>query len=531
MIRSFMTEARESWQSFFSYAQQTKTLRWFIGLSIVFLYGIRLTQGDIFVDSDIMLTDPQNLIFSWYGHQRFGLVFTKQLFSLTRLLPFQQNALFLLTDFLLALGICFCLFEWSGRSGCYRTGAFLFAGIFLTAPVFAEQFLFVLQAFESAVAMLLCVLTSYCSGRWIYDRGSMLWALLAVIFMTWAFGSYQAYPAFYIALVLLSYIIVYIHRESSCGLREGLMHAGLFLAGFTASQLFSRLVCTLAGASSSYVESMFSWGIQDLETCIAGIREDFYRIYRGTWPLFFSRYFLQAGMAASVLALYHGWKKKSRKFPCFLLALILLSITPVLITLITATPQPIRGQMTYPLVWASYILLLYTGLASLSSDRNIICFFRKAGCGAMVFGTILLGWRQGIHMSQLWETAHEQYVSDAFTANRMYEDICRTADRSDMEHCKVVFVGTRAAKLGGSPVIGDVIGHSFFEWDASSSIGVSLRVNTFFETLGLFMEVPAPEDYEYALELCAGRPVWPASDSVFLTEEGIVVVKLSEDEP
>ena len=79
MIRSFMTEARESWQSFFSYAQQTKTLRWFIGLSIVFLYGIRLTQGDIFVDSDIMLTDPQNLIFSWYGHQRFGLVFTKPL--------------------------------------------------------------------------------------------------------------------------------------------------------------------------------------------------------------------------------------------------------------------------------------------------------------------------------------------------------------------------------------------------------------------------------------------------------------------
>ncbi len=107
MIRSFMTEARESWQSFFSYAQQTKTLRWFIGLSIVFLYGIRLTQGDIFVDSDIMLTDPQNLIFSWYGHQRFGLVFTKQLFSLTRLLPFQQNALFLLTEFLLAWEICF----------------------------------------------------------------------------------------------------------------------------------------------------------------------------------------------------------------------------------------------------------------------------------------------------------------------------------------------------------------------------------------------------------------------------------------
>lgn len=131
-------------------------------------------------------------------------------------------------------------------------------------------------------------------------------------------------------------------------------------------------------------------------------------------------------------------------------------------------------------------------------------------------------------MSQLWETAHEQYVSDTLTANRMYLDICHTADRSDMENCRVVFVGTRAAGLGGTPLFGDVIGHSFFEWDASGPIGVSGRENVFFKTLGLYMASPTEEEYREALISYEGRPLWPASDSVFLLTPDTVVVKLSE---
>ena len=105
MIHTFKTELTESWHAFTSYLRQEKGLCRFTALAILFLYGIRLTQGDLFVDSDIMLTEPEGLMFSWYGHQRFGLIVTKKLFSLVRLLPFQANALFLLTKYILVLGI------------------------------------------------------------------------------------------------------------------------------------------------------------------------------------------------------------------------------------------------------------------------------------------------------------------------------------------------------------------------------------------------------------------------------------------
>lgn len=39
-----------------------------------------------------------------------------------------------------------------------------------------------------AAAMVFCVIAAYCSGRWIYEKKSILWALPAIGFMTWAFG-------------------------------------------------------------------------------------------------------------------------------------------------------------------------------------------------------------------------------------------------------------------------------------------------------------------------------------------------------
>lgn len=528
MLHSFVSEARQSWRSMKAYLCQEKALRWFCAVLIVLFYGIRLLAGDLFIDSDIMLARPDEMLLSWYGHQRFGLVLTKRLLSLGRLLPCQQNVMLALALWFLVLSIGFCLHKWSGGAPCYRKGMFLFAAVFLTAPCFAEQFYFLLQAFETAAAMLFCVAAAYCAGRWIYDKKSAVWCLFAILFIVWAFGSYQAFPAFYIALALISYLTVFLHGEEPCGLREGLLHILIFLIGFVASQVCSRFLCSLYGASASYIGSMFRWRSDPLDACLENFRLDVLRIYFGAWPVFFSRWFRYMAVSASCLALFLGLARRSRKFSCFLLALALLPVTPALLTLITAAPQPIRGQMTYPLVYAYYVLLLYVGLCLMPGDQRVIRGARKSACMLFALLAMALGWQQGITMNQLWETAHEAYVADVLTANRMYGDICRVADRTDMEQCKVVFVGTRKASLAGEPVLGDVIGHSFFEWDAQSLIGVSLRVNTFFQTLGLKMEVPAGEDYQAALAGCQGRPDWPALDSVFLLDGDTVVVKLSD---
>ena len=131
-------------------------------------------------------------------------------------------------------------------------------------------------------------------------------------------------------------------------------------------------------------------------------------------------------------------------------------------------------------------------------------------------------------MSQLWETAHESYVNDAMNASRMYAEICRVADEEYMQDCHVAFIGERNVELGGNPLLGDTIGHSFFQWDADSSVGVTGRVASFFETFGMLMGAPTQEEYDEAAAACEGRPMWPAEGSVFRIRDGLVAVKLSD---
>lgn len=138
-----------------------------------------------------------------------------------------------------------------------------------------------------------------------------------------------------------------------------------------------------------------------------------------------------------------------------------------------------------------------------------------------------ISWKKLVGTNELLETAHEVYVSDTLTANRIYGAVCQAAGQENLAECKVVFVGAKDPQLAGNPTCGDVIGHSVFQWDAASDIGVSARAGEYFQTLGLPMGRPAASDYEKAVEACKDKPSWPKTGSVFKLDD-MVVVKLSQ---
>ena len=126
---------------------------------------------------------------------------------------------------------------------------------------------------------------------------------------------------------------------------------------------------------------------------------------------------------------------------------------------------------------------------------------------------------------QLNQTLYDTYTHDVLTAERMYSDICHVADRDDMQNQKVVFVGSRDARIPNASTRGEVIGHSFFDFGITS-IGVSNRVISLFNYLGMNLDSPSPDDYIHALEAAKGKPCWPAKDSIFYLND-CIVVKLS----
>lgn len=531
-LKREMIEIKKEWRRYY---EQTKLLRWAAAVLVMIVYGIRLAQGDLFIDSEIMLTDPEKILHSWYGSRRYGLVFAKRLLAMGRLAPYVSNAFLVLALWGLTMALCFCFDYWSGRQKNDFWKSILFALFFLSSPCFVEQFNFLLQAFEIALALLLCLAAVFCAGRRIYEGKSRWWLLLSMFFMVWSFGFYQALPAFYIALTVISYIEVSLHGTERCGFREGISHVLWFLGGFALYCIIARTAGRMAQADSSYVNGMVLWGKESLETCISNLRLEFWWMYQGNRPVFYEIWFPVTAGIVSVVSLFAGWGKAKGAYLLYAFAVLFLPATPFLITLITGMNQPIRGQMVYPLVYAYMVMTLYGRIKELlerrtdgQAGRKAYCLVKKCVQAAVFLVWLRVGWLQCMTACQLWETAHESYVQDVLTANRMYWDICDAAGEEQAEDCMVVFVGERGLRLSESAVVGDAIGYSFFEWDADSLMGVNERVHKFFETLGLKMEKPEEGEYQEALKAAAEYPVWPAKGSAFKIRDGLIGVKLSE---
>ncbi len=508
---------------FQGFYRSARFLRWFSAVWILLLYGIRLFHQDIFIDSDNMMIDPQGYLAVMHGSRRFGMVMTKKLFSLLRLTPTLANLLMMLALWLFILIACFCFWRLSGGDRYFYGGMLPFSAAFLASPVLAEQFYFVLQAFEVALAMVFSAIAMFCAQMGIRKGQSPVWYLPALGFMVWAMGTYQAFVAFYIALTVMGYLIIYQADGENIGFREGFLNFILFLAGFLATQVMAAFFVKRVNGDSSYVNAMFAWKTQGVDACRFFVAMDFRRVYQAELPVFFSKLFVKAAAAASVFVLCRAVGKSKKRLPCCIFALAVLFISPVMITILTGMAQPVRAHLTYALVFAEYLFLMCALLPKLLRKRG-----RLSGAARLfVMGlSLAVSWRKLVYTNELLETAHEVYVADNLMANRIYSAVSQTAGYENLAECKVAFVGARGAQLAGNPTYGDVIGHSVFQWDAGSETGVSVRVCEYFETLGLPMGQPSAADYEKAVEAGKNRPAWPKEGSVFKLDD-MVVVKLS----
>ena len=173
----FGTEIRKSAERFFSFAKSHKGVISILALWLLFLYGVRIFYYDISIDSEAALSSQQELLDSWLTIDRFGLVFTKKLFFMSRFVPYVSNFLMILALGCSAFFFDFCVEEWRGKDSRYRMFFYIFPIAYVSAPCLAEQFFFTLQSFEIAWAGLLCMAAVYCFSRWLFYQESFLWII------------------------------------------------------------------------------------------------------------------------------------------------------------------------------------------------------------------------------------------------------------------------------------------------------------------------------------------------------------------
>ena len=517
----------EEWKKFWG---EYRMLRWCLGLTVILVFGLRVIHGNIFLDSEITVLQPEFMHHVWLGSNRFGMVFTSRLFGMNRLAPYLSNALMAVVMWACGLMLSFCVYSWSGHSRRYRRFLCLFPLLFLTAPVWAEQYLFVLQSFEIAFGILLCIAAAFCTERFVrYGREGIFWLAPGLVFMVWSFGTYQVMFPFYICLVLIAFLTGYLNDRKKGPLACGLTHAAVFLAGCAVYAVIVAVTRRAAGTDSSYVSEMVHWKTDGAWMCLMYIKEDIRRVLAGEGA-FYQWFYLPAMCLFVVQAMWMGWKKRkgSADYFWFLLGGGMLLGCPFFLTVIAGFIQPIRSQLVYPLTSALFLAHL-TVLPEEGKER-LGRIGKKAFSAVLAAVCVFCSVRQGVTSVQLFETSWEAYRSDVLTANRIYADLCRTADRSDMSDCLVIFTGRRDAGLAGPAVRGELTGLSLFEAEAAAPMGVTGRVSSVFLTLGLKVKVLTSDQeelYRQAIEYMKDAPDWPAQGSIRMMGDA-VVVRLSE---
>ena len=494
------------------------------------VYGGRLVYDNFFIDSEIMIIRPEYMRYVWMGSNRFGLVLTSRLFGLTRLSPWMSNILMLVAMWCTMLLLAFSSYVWTGRSSRYRFFIRIFPVLFITAPIFTEQYLFVLQSFEISVGILTAVIAACFSDG--FSCKKLTWGAFAgVFFLVWALGSYQVLAPFYISLVLLAFLLRYINGGAGQALSYGLRQAGYFALGMVAYGMIVILCRRISGTDSTYISDLVRWRIDGTEAGINAIKTTMWNVLTGT-NVFYRKYYGPAMVLCVCQCLGYGWMKKTniRNYAWFLLGGFLFLLSPFYMNILTGAVQPLRAQLVYPLVASVFLahLTVLPELGILGNDRK--CWnFQPYVSRLLVLVCAFCAMRQGADTIQLFQTAREAYRNDVLAANRMYPEICRIADRPDMEQCVVVFTGGMDSGLQGPAVLGELAGRSFFDAEAHTAGGVSARAGCLFQILGMDLQVQPEnlEQYHQAIQFMKDAPDWPAQGSIRKMGD-VVVVRLSE---
>ncbi len=498
--------------------------------TVLFVYGIRLAGADLSIDTEIMLNDQQEVLDSWIGIGRFGLVFTKKLFGFARLVPWTENLMMILALMGTGAALSFAVWDWCGRREHFSLAWRLIPALYLTGPCFAEQFHFTLQAFPVAFAMGLAVAAVYFMEKWAWKKESPLWLLLGVCLGVWAAGTYQVLAASLVALFAMAYFLRITGEERNGGfLAAGLRSAAAFAVCFVLYVLLSEAVKAATGCYSQYVEGQMHWS-EGIRICLHYIYNDVMRILNST-EIFYHPW---TGAVLAAFVLTAGWKiirmdgGAERKL-CACFSLGMTAAAPFYLTVATGYYQPARAQMVYPLAFAFWTVYLTAAVKGWMSGKGRPAV-RKIAVGVLCVacGVIALG--QAQVTTGLFRTAEEVSRNDQLLLNRIYSRVEEVADTEDMDQVMILLVGKKDPVLPEDSLMGDTIGYSFFNW-GDELVGVTGRIfteNGLGQVLGMEYGQVNVESYENAVKSAAGRPSWPAKDSVWEVSRGVIAVKLSE---
>ena len=493
---------------FYDFGRENK---WFIAFStllVAICYGIKIAYQTISLDMEIMIDEPSRIYEQWIAVRRWGMILYKWITG-TMSFNMPMETVLLLVNLLLA-AVAFAFLLDTLTEGKCRVGLYVFTVLFLTHPVWGEQYIYMVQAAGNSFALFLSAITMML----IIDglRGRNPWRIIAALISgAICLGTYQSYDYLMLALLLAVYMLLM--QENRLKWKARLRMTVEYIVYYVVIRLVSWVVgnCFMNdigdSAYANYQQAQGNWGKESLWDCWSTIGKSLGRILSG--GACYNVVFIVAVVAA--IAAFCITAKKYKGWPFMLAALLLMIGTPFVRLFATATEQSVRSNLALTFV-AAFLCFYVLSEVALNWLMWMLCI-----------PAFYMGVRQIESVQRIQYTEQVRYTQDVALAEDIMDQISEL-QMGNIEDIPLVFVGSYKAPLNDACVKSrhiTIAGKSIFELYDDN------RANAFLRDLGYKVGDCTEEQKSMAVELVNSIPATSFTSDGYVTYvSGMIVVNL-----
>jgi hypothetical protein len=515
-----------------------------VNITLFFTYGIRLFCHSIGIDTELFMADKSGYLKWSMTIGRFGYALLSKLWYIKEFNPY--------TVFFTA----FCLIWFFTISWCYIIAVFSkdtvrnnklipFALVFMTMPVWAEQFYFLLQAAETALIISLCPYVIYFlfKGFLDHEKGKIICAFILLVFMT---SIYQAVVPLFCCGVFICFIFLQEHSNY-----EPRIYRNLCL------KLFITLVVSLA--VYFFIDKIIIPAVFHIEKSHyldtewakkTPIKQIILRIFLLGYTISIGQIHAIQKITKPIMLQYartgmlgiENTNNTSRLLGnVFLLPIVIIFLVKVHVVMRKVIP---RGrQFLYMLAGIGIplsIMFLAVIMGNKPAARSLwtlplafafmlfylIRTYKKKAALIVTCLSLLIAVYQAEVTAQLLYSDQLRYNEDvrlAFDINNLITQV-----QPENKKIPVVLVGKyqTSSRFQANFLKGDVIGHSVFEWAMNPSDTTECSL-AFMKSLGINFDMPNENQIEQGLKEAVSMPSYPNPSCVKRMQD-YIVVRISE---
>ena len=500
-----------TYQSFRKFCKENIPLLILVPIITFMAYGGKIFYQTVSFDLEILMDSPVEFYNSWLTLRRWALLPYKYL-SGTWVFSMPMEIIYLIINLMAAM----VLFAWLLdvlTDGKNRLGNAVFLTLFLTHPVWGEQYVYMLQgaAISFYTALTAVALMLFADGAVHKSLPRFLLGLVASVF---CFGAYQSFDSLIVAGLCAVFILVM--RREKMDARAGWILvfkcAVCILGAFAISQVIGNILVRVTGVpASSYFDNMISWGKLPVGECLLKIRRSIGKIFFAKDFYYNLLYPVCTVLGAALLFI------RRKEYKCVVLpflAFCLLVLAPFYLIFLTGQSQQSRSHFAGPFAFAFLAFFVLLEL------RGKI-FYIIGAVLAFVISLSQIELIERIHYTEY--VRYEQDLARATDISRRINMITGT------EECPLplVFVGNCANSMNETcvPKHDDAyVGTSLFEVEQIAPN----KLNSFMSQHGMLYGYASHDQIRRGYQLSAerGLPTYPADGSIAIIED-IIIVRLS----